>query len=314
MDMEGAWTAQVGTENGYQYNGKELNEDFGLNVYHYGARIYDPAMGRFTGVDPISDKFPWVSTYNYAENRVPNAIDLHGLQSLNFNNYAFQYLQRRGNAMASQAKTQVDKRIPVVLNGGKNTLFGAISTFGAIVASPETAGGSLYALPMTVGEVGIGLSQIGNGLFGSADPNSPLHKSGSILGYAAYSSGVEHAGLIDALGQLAPGMFSGGNVPALFSELQRIPKLISQGKVTDFSISALSLYDGANDVANSFQQLSGTYNDLLISSDQGSKRFSSTGFKVEDFRINIVQESGERLTKKEIEDIKNFLTSNENEK
>lgn len=32
--------------------------------------------------DPISDQFPWVSSYNYAENRVPNGIDLHGLQFL----------------------------------------------------------------------------------------------------------------------------------------------------------------------------------------------------------------------------------------
>ncbi len=33
-------------------------------------------------MDPISDRFAWVSTYNYAENRVPNGIDLHGLQFL----------------------------------------------------------------------------------------------------------------------------------------------------------------------------------------------------------------------------------------
>ena len=83
--MEGAWTAQVGTENGYKYNNKELNEDFGLNVYHYGARIYAPAMGRFTGVDPISDKFSSLSTYNYAANNPVTGIDLHGLQFVNSN-------------------------------------------------------------------------------------------------------------------------------------------------------------------------------------------------------------------------------------
>ena len=42
--------------------------------------MYDPAIGRFTGVDPISDKFPHVSTYNYAENEPIANIDLHGLQ------------------------------------------------------------------------------------------------------------------------------------------------------------------------------------------------------------------------------------------
>lgn len=48
--------------------------------YAYGARFYDPAIARFTGVDPISDRFAWVSTYNYAENAPINSIDLHGLQ------------------------------------------------------------------------------------------------------------------------------------------------------------------------------------------------------------------------------------------
>ena len=66
--------------NRYRYNGKELNDELGLNLYDYGFRWYDPAVARFTGVDPISEKFPHVTTYNYAENRVPNGIDLWGLQ------------------------------------------------------------------------------------------------------------------------------------------------------------------------------------------------------------------------------------------
>ena len=86
MEMEASYYAgQVGTENGYKYNGKELNEDFGLNWYDYGARWYDPAIGRFIGVDPIADKFAHVSPYNYAENRAVNGIDLWGLQYLDAN-------------------------------------------------------------------------------------------------------------------------------------------------------------------------------------------------------------------------------------
>ena len=79
MDMQGAWTATP-TDN-YKYNGKELDSDYGLNWYHYGARMYDPAIGRFTGVDPIADEFSHVSPYNYAENMPTIAVDLHGLQA-----------------------------------------------------------------------------------------------------------------------------------------------------------------------------------------------------------------------------------------
>jgi hypothetical protein len=37
-------------------------------------------VGRFWGVDPIASDFVFVTPYNYAENRVPNGIDLWGLQ------------------------------------------------------------------------------------------------------------------------------------------------------------------------------------------------------------------------------------------
>ena len=46
--------------------------------------MYDAVLGRFTGVDPISDQFPWVSTFNYAENEPVANIDLHGLQGLRY--------------------------------------------------------------------------------------------------------------------------------------------------------------------------------------------------------------------------------------
>lgn len=82
LDEEGNPIVDQTKLNRYQYNGKELTSDLGLNWYAYGARWYDPAIGRFTGVDPISDQFPNLSTYNYASNDPISNIDLHGLQGL----------------------------------------------------------------------------------------------------------------------------------------------------------------------------------------------------------------------------------------
>ena len=62
------------------YNGKELNEELGLNWYAYGFRMYDPSIGRFPSVDPIADNFAFVSPFNYAENEPIGHIDLWGLQ------------------------------------------------------------------------------------------------------------------------------------------------------------------------------------------------------------------------------------------
>ena len=53
--MDGRWQNDASVaDNAYQYNGKELNEDFGLEWLDYGARWYDPAVGRWGAVDPLA--------------------------------------------------------------------------------------------------------------------------------------------------------------------------------------------------------------------------------------------------------------------
>ncbi|MCG8332203.1 MAG: RHS repeat-associated core domain-containing protein [Chitinophagales bacterium] len=80
-------------DNNYLYNGKELNRDYDINLYEYGARWYDPAIGRFIGVDPIADDFPHLSVYNYASNDPIKNIDLHGLQGVP--NYMVEHVKER---------------------------------------------------------------------------------------------------------------------------------------------------------------------------------------------------------------------------
>jgi len=80
MNMEfGAWenTPSV-TDNLHQYNGKELNTDFGLNWNDYGRRMYDPTISRFVVMDRFAEKYKNLNPYNYADNNPICKYDFKG--------------------------------------------------------------------------------------------------------------------------------------------------------------------------------------------------------------------------------------------
>ena len=62
----------------YKYNGKELDTKNGLNWYDYGARQYDVAIGRWNAVDPMAEKYYWISPYTYCAGNPLKYIDLKG--------------------------------------------------------------------------------------------------------------------------------------------------------------------------------------------------------------------------------------------
>jgi RHS repeat-associated protein len=76
-------------ENKYKLFGKELqskefSDGSGLEWYDYGMREYDQQIGRFFRVDPLTEKFYYLSPYQYCSNNPISNVDLDGAEGLDF--------------------------------------------------------------------------------------------------------------------------------------------------------------------------------------------------------------------------------------
>jgi RHS repeat-associated protein len=67
----------------YGFNGKEKDDEVsgGGNDYDYGARIYNPRLGRFLSIDPLASDYPFYSPYLFAGNKPVMAVDIDGLEA-----------------------------------------------------------------------------------------------------------------------------------------------------------------------------------------------------------------------------------------
>ncbi len=66
----------------YGFQGQESDDEVKGkgNSVNYKYRMHDPRIGRFFAVDPLSDDYPYYSTYSFSGNQVIHMIELEGLE------------------------------------------------------------------------------------------------------------------------------------------------------------------------------------------------------------------------------------------
>ena len=65
--------------NDYKFNDIELIDDLGLNLHLADFRAYDALIGRWTGVDPLAEKYAAHSSYNFVLGNPIRYVDPDGL-------------------------------------------------------------------------------------------------------------------------------------------------------------------------------------------------------------------------------------------
>ena len=158
---------EAGNDYRFGFNGKEGDPELygNGNIYDYGFRIYNPRLGKFLSVDPLTSGYAWYSPYQYAGNKPIWCKDLDGLEDgistgMMVNNWEAQDRAfDNGNITFDElVEKRTRSQMAVGMGGSAGTLIvmagqGGRTVFWWAVRNPYTA------------------TAVGNFAMGLADPN-----------------------------------------------------------------------------------------------------------------------------------------------
>lgn len=195
----------------YGFNGKENDPESigaGEGTQDYGMRIYNPSLGRFLSVDPIANKFPDLTPYQFAGNSSIANIDIDGLEPGFF---GILTAQKYGDSQLALKAAQGDK---TAIEAMKALHKASIIQMGAAVTLPAVV---TYGVPVVCGAL----------RYSFANPEMAM-QGAAILG------GIFYEGPED--------LYPGSTGDEIGKALKNLPKIFTKLHI---DIGGYGKYDGA---------------------------------------------------------------------
>jgi RHS repeat-associated protein len=211
----------------YGFNGKELDQEGmggGGATYDYGFRIYNPQIGRFLSVDPLSPRYSMLTPYQYASNCPVLGTDMDGLE---FNDRIAEIWVDgiRGTAVFIvenknyiKGGLEVAGGLAMTVGGGTMIIVGGgldATGIGAILGVPLQIFGA-GAMVSGIGAMGMGVTTMSAEVIDKKSPfkEAKLNNYGEVLALPFEQLGVPHARDIGSITyhstSIITGFFSAG--------------------------------------------------------------------------------------------------------